>query len=43
MANLATRAAVEGNPLAIHAPVVRMTKAQMILAGIDDPRYLQHA
>ena len=35
MANLATRAAVEGNPLRIHAPLVRMTKAQIILAGID--------
>jgi 7-cyano-7-deazaguanine synthase len=32
---LATRAAVEGNPLMIHAPLVRMTKAQIILAGID--------
>ena len=35
MANLATRAAVEGNPLAIHAPLVRMTKAQIILAGMQ--------
>ena len=35
MANLATRAAVEGNPLAIHAPLVRMTKAQIIRAGIE--------
>ena len=35
MANLATRAAVLGNPLAIHAPLVRMTKAQIILAGIE--------
>ena len=35
MANLATRAAVEGNPLEIHAPLVRLTKAQIILAGID--------
>ena len=35
MANLATRAAVEGNPLRIHAPLVRMTKAQIILAGIE--------
>ena len=34
MANLATRAAVEGNPLEIHAPLVRLTKAQIILAGI---------
>jgi 7-cyano-7-deazaguanine synthase len=35
MANLATRAAVEGRPLTIHAPLVRMTKAQIIQAGID--------
>jgi 7-cyano-7-deazaguanine synthase len=35
MANLATRAAVEGKPLEIHAPLVRMTKAQIILAGIE--------
>ncbi|MBI3529864.1 MAG: 7-cyano-7-deazaguanine synthase QueC [Betaproteobacteria bacterium] len=35
MANLATRAAVEGNALAIHAPLVRMTKARIVLAGID--------
>ncbi len=35
MANLATRAAVEGNPLVIHAPLVRMTKAQIILAGLQ--------
>ena len=34
MANLATRAAVEGRRLAIHAPLLRMTKAQIILAGI---------
>ena len=34
MANLATRAAVEGNPLQIHAPLVRLTKAQIILAGV---------
>ena len=35
MANLATRAAVQGHRLAIHAPLVRMTKAQIILAGIE--------
>ncbi|HVY06112.1 MAG TPA: 7-cyano-7-deazaguanine synthase QueC [Burkholderiales bacterium] len=34
MANLATRAAVEGLPMKIHAPLVSMTKAQIILAGI---------
>ena len=35
MANLATRAAAEGKSLAIHAPLVRMTKAQIILAGLQ--------
>ena len=35
MANLATRAAMEGNRLEIHAPLVHMTKAQIILAGIE--------
>ena len=35
MANLATRAAVQGNALVIHAPLLRMTKAQIVLAGID--------
>jgi 7-cyano-7-deazaguanine synthase len=35
MANLATRAAVAGNRLAIHAPLVRLTKAQIILAGVQ--------
>ena len=35
MANLATRAAVEGSRLVIHAPLVHMTKAQIILAGIE--------
>jgi 7-cyano-7-deazaguanine synthase len=35
MVNLATRAAVEGNPLVIHAPLVRMTKAQIIVAGME--------
>jgi len=35
MANLATRAAVEGRPMRIHAPLVSMTKAQIIHAGIE--------
>jgi len=35
MANLATRAAVEGKRLEIQAPLVRMTKAQIIQAGIE--------
>jgi 7-cyano-7-deazaguanine synthase len=35
MANLATRAAVEGSRMNIHAPLVDMTKPQIIRAGID--------
>ena len=35
MANLATRSAVEGRPLRILSPLVSMTKAQIILAGIE--------
>jgi 7-cyano-7-deazaguanine synthase len=35
MANLATRAAVEGSRLVVHAPLVSLTKAQIILAGIE--------
>jgi len=36
MANLATKAAVEGSSgLKIHAPLIRMTKAQIIRTGID--------
>lgn len=35
MANLATRAGVEGNKLSIHAPLIEMTKAQIIQTGID--------
>jgi 7-cyano-7-deazaguanine synthase len=34
MANLATRAAIEGLPMKINAPLVNMTKAQIIIAGI---------
>ncbi len=33
MANLATRAAVEGRRLTIHCPLIHMTKAQIIRAG----------
>ncbi len=33
MANLATRAGVEGKPFTIHAPLIDMTKAEIILAG----------
>jgi len=35
MANLATKAGVEGNKLSIHAPLIQMTKGQIIRAGIQ--------
>jgi len=35
MANLATKAGVEGNKLSIRAPLINMTKAQIIQVGID--------
>ena len=35
MANLATRAAVEGRPLRIHTPLLKMTKAEIIRCGTD--------
>jgi 7-cyano-7-deazaguanine synthase len=35
MANLATRSALEGRPLRILSPLVSMTKAQIILSGIE--------
>jgi 7-cyano-7-deazaguanine synthase len=34
MANLATKAGVEGNRLSVHAPLIDMTKGQIIQAGI---------
>jgi 7-cyano-7-deazaguanine synthase len=34
MANLATKAAVQGKKLALHAPLVNLTKAQIILKGM---------
>jgi 7-cyano-7-deazaguanine synthase len=34
MANLATKAAVEGRRLTIHAPLLHLTKAEIILLGI---------
>jgi 7-cyano-7-deazaguanine synthase len=34
MANLATRAAVEGHPLTIHAPLLYLSKAEIIQQGI---------
>ena len=42
MADLATRAGVEGNPYRIHAPLIDLTKAQIIEAGLKlgvDYRY----
>lgn len=35
LANLATRAGVEGKPLRIHAPLIQNTKAQIIRRGVD--------
>lgn len=35
MANLATKAGVEGRPFHIHAPLIAMTKAEIIRTGID--------
>jgi 7-cyano-7-deazaguanine synthase len=35
MANLATRAGTEGGTLTIHAPLISLTKAQIILLGIE--------
>ncbi|MGB7567372.1 MAG: 7-cyano-7-deazaguanine synthase QueC [Chitinivibrionales bacterium] len=35
MANLATKAAVEGNKLIIHTPLINLTKAQIIKLGMN--------
>jgi 7-cyano-7-deazaguanine synthase len=35
MANLATRAAVEGAPVAIHAPLIDLSKAQIVRRGVE--------
>lgn len=35
MANLATRAAVEGSPVVIHTPLLAMTKAEIVTAGLE--------
>jgi 7-cyano-7-deazaguanine synthase len=35
LANLATRAGVEGRGLTVHAPLINMTKAEIIRAGMD--------
>ncbi len=34
MANLATKAAVEGNPLKIHTPLISLSKAEIIRQGV---------
>ncbi|MGA7749024.1 MAG: 7-cyano-7-deazaguanine synthase QueC [Gallionella sp.] len=34
MANLATKAAVEGHPLSVHAPLLRLSKAEIIRQGL---------
>ena len=33
LANLATKAAVEGRPLTLHTPIIRLSKAEIIRAG----------
>ena len=35
LANLATKAGVEGQRIEVHAPIIRMTKAQIILRGVE--------
>nr|WP_068431246.1 7-cyano-7-deazaguanine synthase QueC [Magnetospirillum sp. XM-1]CUW38365.1 7-cyano-7-deazaguanine synthase\ len=35
MANLATKAAVEGTPLRLHTPLIDLTKGQIIRRGLD--------
>jgi 7-cyano-7-deazaguanine synthase len=35
MANLATKAGVEGNRLTIHAPLINLTKAEIIMKGVS--------
>ena len=35
MANLATKVAVEGTPYTIHAPLMQMTKSQIIARGLE--------
>ena len=36
MANLATKAAIEGNKIKIHTPLIKLTKAQIIREGIKN-------
>ncbi len=35
MANLATRAGVEGKRMTIHAPLIRMSKAEIVRKGLE--------
>ena len=35
MANLATKAAVEGSPIKIHTPLIDKSKADIIRLGVD--------
>jgi 7-cyano-7-deazaguanine synthase len=35
LADLATRAGVEGRPITVHAPLLRMTKAEIIRRGLE--------
>ncbi|CAA7612191.1 7-cyano-7-deazaguanine synthase QueC [Magnetospirillum sp. UT-4] len=35
MANLATKAAVEGRPLTLHTPLIHLTKAEIIRRGVE--------
>jgi 7-cyano-7-deazaguanine synthase len=35
MAAFATKAAVEGKPVTIHTPLIRLTKAEIIRRGLD--------
>jgi 7-cyano-7-deazaguanine synthase len=35
MANLATKAAVEGRPLSVHAPLISLSKAEIIRRGVE--------
>ena len=35
LAALATRAGVEGRPLRIHAPLIEMSKAQIVTRGVE--------
>lgn len=36
MANLATKSAVEGHPIAIHTPLINLTKGEIIKLGVEN-------